>query len=116
MELSRAHKPGNMFESSGYLLVQELQAQHETFKNTTLKEGDGHYEALNGLAEQLAAAGSAENSYTAHTPQVGGQWVCRHWINSHACTNALGASECHAFTMHCRCAGHILLCSTAVRV
>lgn len=49
--------------------VEELQAQHETFKNTTLKEGDGYYEALNGLAEQLAAAGSSENQYTSHTPQ-----------------------------------------------
>lgn len=56
--------------------MQELQAQHETFKNTTLKEGDGYYEALNGLAEQLAAAGSSENPYTAHTPQVGGSgWL-----------------------------------------
>lgn len=61
-----------MFEPAGNLHVQELQAQHETFKNTTLKEGDGYYEALNGLAEQLAAASTSENPYTGHTPQVGG--------------------------------------------
>ncbi len=61
-----------MFETDSCLHAhtQELQAQHETFKNTTLKEGDGYYEALNGLAEQLAAAGSSENQYTSHTPQV----------------------------------------------
>lgn len=61
-----------MFEPDSNLHVQELQAQHETFKNTTLKEGDGYYEALNGLAEQLAAASTSENPYTGHTPQVGG--------------------------------------------
>lgn len=116
MGLTRTHKPAIMFESCGCLRVQELQRQHETFKNTTLKEGDGHYEALNGLAEQLATAGSAENSYTAHTPQVGGQWVCKHWIDSHACTYTLGASERHAFTMHCCYASPLLLCSTAVCV
>lgn len=78
MELPRTHRPVNMFEADGNPHVQELQGQHETFKNTTLKEGDGYYEALNGLAEQLAAASSSENPYTGHTPQVGGDGS-RHW-------------------------------------
>ena len=48
--------------------VEELKAQFEEFKDTTLKEGNDSYESLNDLAQQLAQASTADNPYTSHTP------------------------------------------------
>lgn len=50
--------------------VQELQGEHEKFKNGDLQDASGKYDQLNNLVTQMAELGSSDNPYTTLTPQV----------------------------------------------
>lgn len=50
--------------------VEQLQAEHETFKAESLQEANANYDELNGYATQMAEMGSTENPYSTLTPTV----------------------------------------------
>lgn len=50
--------------------VEQLQQEHEDFKNGGLKEAETKYNELSGLTEAMNEMGSTENTYTTLTPQV----------------------------------------------
>ena len=52
--------------------VQQLQQEHEQFKEGGLKEADSKYEELSALTQEMVTMGSTDNTYTALTPEVCG--------------------------------------------
>lgn len=52
--------------------VEQLQQEHEEFKNGGLKEAETKYSELSALTDEMAALGSTDNTYTTFTPTVCG--------------------------------------------
>ena len=59
------------FSCSTIADVEELQVELEKFKAGELQDGNGNYEELSNLVQQMADLGATDNPYTTLTPQVG---------------------------------------------